>query len=645
MSRVVINRKTFIDKVMGCWLGKNAGGTLGEPVEGKFGDDKMFNIDWYPVLKEGGCPNDDLELQLVFFQILLKRGPGITSQDFAEAWLDCISYNFDEYGLCKENLQKGLLPPVSGWNNNSFKDCMGSPIRSEIWACLNPGKPEVAAHYAFLDAIVDHGGGESVYGECFNAVLESNAFINSDKFQLLETALMSIPEKSLTYRCVRRSIDNFNSGMSYIDNRNDIKDTFYNPISQYSPINLAFQTIGWLYGEDFGDAICKAVNCGWDTDSTAATLGAVLGIINGASGLPKKWIEPLGYEIATNLSTGGIRNLLAPTNIIELTELVCSYAEKMAVYWESDIEFSDTCEITNTVEIESVSPERLLTYKPNEISYNLGTLDETVCYHNDAFILGDRVSAVSLRLYNDHPDVKNLIVNLVLPSGFSCSNGIFEGNIDPYSSVTIDYHITAAISAIMETNTCYVCVMSKGEPAIPAIPIVFLGGSKWLVSRFYSGADIDTDCGVPENKIFDSVPDGYKIEWKAGNNLNIGSHFIEKGVVYALHYIYSYEDKDVVLGVANNGRMKLFLNGKLIHSTKSVVPLRANLGNGGALGDLNNYVVTKLCKGWNQVLIKMQAVTDKQESHFTIGGMSTVCSKNHGMPVLEINRSLFPWEK
>ena len=26
--------------------------------------------------------------------------------------------------------------------------------------------------------------------------------------------------------------------------------------------------IGWLYGTDFGDALCKTVNCGYDTDSS-----------------------------------------------------------------------------------------------------------------------------------------------------------------------------------------------------------------------------------------------------------------------------------------------------------------------------------------------------------------------------------------
>ena len=131
MSKIKLcfNSRVFRDKVMGCWLGKNAGGTLGEPLEGKFGRKEMFDIRWYPELPEGGIPNDDLEMQLIWLQALLQKGPGITSGDLVEYWLDCIAYNFDEYGLSKTNMKKGLLPPVCGWHNNAFRDCMGSPIR------------------------------------------------------------------------------------------------------------------------------------------------------------------------------------------------------------------------------------------------------------------------------------------------------------------------------------------------------------------------------------------------------------------------------------------------------------------------------------------------------------------------------------
>ena len=49
------------------------------------------------------------------------------------------------------------------------------------------------------------------------------------------------------------------------------------------PSNIAITLIGMLYGgEDFGKVQCIAVNCGEDTDCTAATAGSIWGIIHGA---------------------------------------------------------------------------------------------------------------------------------------------------------------------------------------------------------------------------------------------------------------------------------------------------------------------------------------------------------------------------
>lgn len=710
-----INRAVYRDKVMGCWLGKNAGGTLGEPLEEKFGRDEMYHVDWYPCLPEGGIPNDDLELQLIWLQLVLQKGPGITSADMAQAWMDCIAYNFDEYGLSKENMQKGLLPPVCGWHNNVFKDCMGSPIRSEIWACLAPGCMETVARYAWQDAIVDHGGGESVYGEIFNAVLESAAFIIEDKFRLLELALSSIPETSLTYQSVKRSIDNYKRGMGYEDNRNDIKDTFYNPVAQYSPLNLGFQTIGWLYGQDFGDAICKAVNCGWDTDCTGATLGAILGIIGGASALPEKWTAPLGYEIATNMSTGGIRNLTAPTDIRKLTDVVCREAEKVVRYWGCEVEFTDDGCVDGNTDKKHTEYSKELTidlpwlagYKPNIVSYPLGGLEAEVGYKTDAAIIGNRASELAVTLRNPHPVEKSVEIGIDLPDGFEavsvkcdsggdgsckdsncedgdcgggnckdsncedgdCEDGHWGGSncegvncgavnckagnrksltINPWGTARLEIEVRASAGVIRDSNRGFIMFRTEGEPAVPAVPLVLLGGSRWLISGLYEGKHLEDTCGINENEIFELPPEGFREEWRTRNDLELSAAFVREGIIYALHYIKCSEERDVVLGVPNNGRMKLFLNGELIHRTVRQVPLRANLGNGGAQGDGSNYIVTRLARGMNQVLIKLEndnTLKGGQKSHFTIGGMSDVCDKNHGMPVLGITRTVFPWEE
>ena len=53
---------------------------------------------------------------------------------------------------------------------------------------------------------------------------------------------------------------------------------------------LGLHTIlGWLAGQDFGEAICIAVNCGADTDCSGATLGALLGLID-PDCINEKWL-------------------------------------------------------------------------------------------------------------------------------------------------------------------------------------------------------------------------------------------------------------------------------------------------------------------------------------------------------------------
>jgi hypothetical protein len=83
--------------------------------------------------------------------------------------------------------------------------------------------------------------------------------------------------------------------------------------------------LGWLYGEDFGDSLCKAVNCGDDTDCTGATLGSILGIIGGTKGIPARWSEPLG----TKINTVAIAGFDPPADIDDLTEQTVDMAKKV----------------------------------------------------------------------------------------------------------------------------------------------------------------------------------------------------------------------------------------------------------------------------------------------------------------------------
>lgn len=641
MRGIRIARDVYRDKVLGCWLGKNVGGTLGGPLEEKFGRDELFNVSWYPELPEGGIPNDDLELQLIFFQALQDVGPGLTARHLAEYWLDCVRYNFDEYGLSKTNLLKGLVPPVSGWHNNWFRDCMGSPIRSEIWACIAPGAPEIAARYAFEDAICDHGGGESVYGEIFNAVVESCAFVENDKVKLTEIGLQSIPSSSLTARAIRRALDLYLGGVDWVRARNVIKDEFFLALAQYSPINMGFQTIGFLYGEDFADAICKAVNCGWDTDCTGATVGAMLGILLGAKGLPRNWVEPLRDEISTNLPNGGIRHLRAPTDINVLTAQVCDIAPSVLCFWGSDTEIVD---VQETVASEfQLNSDCLADYDPGTIQWDLSTVRCRLRYHDHAAILGSVPAVLTVELENPHPEALRGSVRVNLPQGWTLHSDAAseEFTLAPNERILREYEASAPPAEIFDTNRGSLQIVLQERPALPELPIVLLGGNRWLVSPFSPAGEVPDSPG--SDGLLDASPAGWQEFWTPGNELKLEPFFGGKpGVIQLVHFIESPQAQEVILGMSNNGRMKIWLNGSFLHQTGAITALRPNQGNGG--GDGSNYTPAFLKQGTNQIAIEFERFDAPFEGHFTLGRPDRIYFKCLGHAVLGLRRTLLPWE-
>lgn len=315
------------DKVLGGWAGKNIGGTMGGPLEGR---KELMDYDFYPKLPDGPLANDDLDLQLVWLHALETYGPRLGAVELAQEWQEHVFFPYDEYGYALTNMRKGLRPPVSGWFDNPFTDCMGAPIRSEIWAMVCPGEPELAAYYAYQDGITDHAGGEGVYGEMFFAAIESAAFVQSDPTQLIEIGLSVIPQHSRVARAVRDTIAWHKQGLDWKECREKILEHHGRSNFTDAPQNIAFTILGWLYGTNFGDSISKAVNCGYDTDCTGATLGAILGIIHGFNALPGKWKEPLGDRVVVSPA---VRGFPAPATLEELTERTLRVAQEVKAYW------------------------------------------------------------------------------------------------------------------------------------------------------------------------------------------------------------------------------------------------------------------------------------------------------------------------
>lgn len=318
----------YRDKVMGCWLGKAAGGTLGQPYEGC---DGPLELDYYNPVPTDMIPNDDLDLQVLWAYVLDKNGK-VDRDAFADAWLTHVAFPWDEYGIAIRNLRNGIKAPACGMRDNWFKDGLGAAIRSEIWACLAPGNPELATRYAYEDACVDHYD-NGLYAEQFLAALESAAFVNSNINELIDIGLKYIPAQSRLAQAIRDTIRWCDELASPLKVREKILTQWGNENFTDCVMNLPFVIMALLMGKgDFSASVCLAVNCGRDADCTTATVGAILGII-APDAIDEKWLKPIGRKLVINKGITGISH---PDTLDEFTDLVIDLKDRISLRRESD---------------------------------------------------------------------------------------------------------------------------------------------------------------------------------------------------------------------------------------------------------------------------------------------------------------------
>ena len=273
----------YLNRVHGGWFGKclgGAGGARGEGIKHRISTDMRTLLD-----KE--TPNDDLDIQLLWLDVLEAKGPEITSDDLADAWLLHCWYPFGEYGYFMRNYARGIRPPYSGgFNNSFFREGMGCPIRSEIWAFINPGNPDRAAQMAMMDGSLDHEG-NSCWAEVFLAVMESLAFCESDIPALVRAGLTYIPEDCRVSLCIRMVLEKFEEGVSFDKIIEYILRDFSHPDFTNSPQNLGYTVLAMLFGgHDIEKVINLALSCGYDADCTCASSASIIGVIMGYNAIP-----------------------------------------------------------------------------------------------------------------------------------------------------------------------------------------------------------------------------------------------------------------------------------------------------------------------------------------------------------------------
>ena len=335
---------SLADRVHGAWLGRSAGCLLGKPVEkipragieeilhatgrwplsGYFTaiglpDDVARRWPWNrrsaptSLLENiAGMPeDDDLNFPILALGLLEAHGHALTTDDVAQAWLANLPAGrvFTAERAAYRNLLDARPIPATATHHNPFREWIGAQIRTDVYGWTNPGDPRTAARLAWTDARLSHTR-NGIYGAMWVAGMCAAAVVAGDVDAVIAAGLSVIPPGSRLAHAVRRGAEIGRSGLSVAAGLDTLHAEFGDLHWVHVLNNAASIAYALTVGEgELGASIALAVTAGWDTDSSAATVGGVIGALRGAANLPRTWIEPLQDTVATSLPGGDHRSI------------------------------------------------------------------------------------------------------------------------------------------------------------------------------------------------------------------------------------------------------------------------------------------------------------------------------------------------
>ncbi len=374
----------YYDKVLGGWNGKCIGGTIGARAEGYKG---LMEYDFERLKPDEIIPNDDLDVSIMWLHTMERKGIHITSQDLADAWMEHCFFSMCEFGFFKQSVRRGLHPPLTGiYNNWYFNESGGAPMRPELWALICPGNPDLAAAYAGQDGSIDHAG-DGVLIEQFYAGIQAAAFVAPDLTSAIQQAMLVLPAGSKPARCAQYVIELVGRHQDYRVTRRLMLRRFGHTDPTKAVTNLGMVMIGLLYGGgDFAQSQIIANNCGYDTDTTCATVGAIFGVLHGDKAIPEEWKAIISGEFKMRFP------LDRSHQMADLALDTCRAGVTVAEVMNKQIEITDIP--ANLGRLPTTLPARPATIEvsyPDKVALGAGestTVDLTVRYHQSTPFAG-----------------------------------------------------------------------------------------------------------------------------------------------------------------------------------------------------------------------------------------------------------------
>jgi len=293
-----ISSEVLKDKIAGGWAGKMIGVTYGAPTEFRAqAEIYTDSINWKPSDIKGSMWQDDMYVQLTFLMSMDKYGIDAPSKKYQEMFAKAGYQLWHANMQARKNYYDSIFAPLSGTPEyNIHADDIDFQIEADYVGFMCPGMPHTATILADkIGRIMNYGDG--VYGGIFVAALYSEAYFETDISKIVEKAMLSIPEGSDYYKAIKDVL------ILHKQYPGDWKAAWQELEDKYGDVDIcgagstfnidaklngAYIVMGLLYGE--GDPMKTleiSTRCGQDSDCNPSNALAVLGVINGFSGLPQ----------------------------------------------------------------------------------------------------------------------------------------------------------------------------------------------------------------------------------------------------------------------------------------------------------------------------------------------------------------------
>ncbi|KPV56077.1 crystallin [Paenibacillus sp. A3] len=346
------------DKFYGAWLGRSVGCALGKPLEigpflygtdshpgwanvklwfegadawpirdytpGRSRAQERYGLALAPYGKDSELErirfmetDDDIRYTVLGLLLLEEKGKDWDSWDIGGLWLKHLPFHKVFTAEARSYVNFTVLNSQMGWQReadseaqkewvrthlNPYREWIGAQIRVDGLAYGAAGYPELAAEFAWRDASFSHVK-NGIYGAMFVAAMIAAAFVETDPERIVEIGLSEIPQHCRLASDIRQAVAIAREAKDQVELVDRVWEAFkhYHPVHTNNNAALCAAALVFARG-DFETAVTTAVLGGWDTDCNGATVGSIMGAIDGAKRLPERWTAKLNDTLYSEIN-------------------------------------------------------------------------------------------------------------------------------------------------------------------------------------------------------------------------------------------------------------------------------------------------------------------------------------------------------